>query len=113
MKVAPGTYLGKRNMKKKNKGVAYLFWLLGIFGLLGLQRFYLGKIGSGIIWLITWGVCGFGALYDLFTLGKQVREYNMEIENQQFRQDMRDSQMQTQTVLNATIAQSLLKEKKD
>lgn len=60
----------------KSKVAAYLLWLISIFGLLGFHRFYLGKIGTGIIWIITGGVFGIGALIDLFTLGSQVDQYN-------------------------------------
>jgi TM2 domain-containing membrane protein YozV len=60
----------------KSKGTAYLLWLCSIFGWLGLHRFYLGKIGTGIIWICTGGLCGIGAIYDLFTLGNQVDIYN-------------------------------------
>jgi TM2 domain-containing membrane protein YozV len=60
----------------KSKGIAYLLWLISCFGCLGFQRFYLGKVGTGIIWLISFGLFGFGALYDLFTLGNQVDVYN-------------------------------------
>ena len=60
----------------KSKGIAYLLWLVSIFGLLGFHRFYLGKIGTGIIWIVTIGVAGVGALIDLFTLGSQVELYN-------------------------------------
>ncbi len=64
----------------KSKGVAYLFWILSFFGVLGFHRFYIGKIGTGIIWFLTGGVLGIGALIDLFTLGGQVEQYNTNIE---------------------------------
>lgn len=60
----------------KSKGVAYVLWLVSIFGWLGIHRFYLGKVGTGLIWIFTGGVFGFGALIDLFTLGGQVEQYN-------------------------------------
>ena len=79
---------GKRKLKKlekaevltypkKSKGKAYLFWLVGFFGILGFHRFYLGRTGTGIGWLLTGGLMGFGAVYDLFALSKMVEEQNM------------------------------------
>ncbi len=64
----------------KSKGIAYLLWLLGFFGILGFHRFYIGKIGTGLLWLLTGGVFTLGALIDLFTLGSQVEQYNTKIE---------------------------------
>lgn len=60
----------------KSKGIAYTLWLLSIFGWLGFHRFYLGKIGTGILWIITGGLLGLGSLFDLFTLGGAVEQYN-------------------------------------
>jgi hypothetical protein len=57
-------------------GIAYLLWLVSGFGALGLHRFYLGKIFTGILWMCTGGLLGIGCLYDLFTLPFQVREAN-------------------------------------
>ncbi|WP_455381771.1 TM2 domain-containing protein [Salinispira pacifica] len=58
----------------KSLGMAYLFWFASWFGIAGLQRFYLGKVGSGILYLLTWGFFGLGTIYDMFTLPRQVRE---------------------------------------
>jgi predicted transcriptional regulator len=57
-------------------GIAYFLWLLSGFGVAGFHRFYLGKIGSGIIWLCSGGLFGIGSLYDFITLPSQVREAN-------------------------------------
>ncbi|MDR2808710.1 MAG: NINE protein [Spirochaetaceae bacterium] len=58
-------------------GVAYLLWFISGFGALGFHRFYLGKIPSGILWMLTGGLCGIGSLFDLFTLPSQVRNANL------------------------------------
>jgi hypothetical protein len=58
-------------------GIAYLLWACSCFGILGLHRFYLGKIGTGILWMCTAGLGGIGTLYDLFTLPRQVQEANI------------------------------------
>ena len=52
-------------------------WLLQTFlGPFGIHRFYLGKVWTGILWLLTGGLFGIGWLYDFFTLNAQVDEYN-------------------------------------
>ncbi len=52
-------------------------WILQMFlGLLGIHRFYLGKIFTGLLWLFTGGLCGIGWLYDFCTLNGQVDEQN-------------------------------------
>ncbi len=58
-------------------GIAYGMWAGWLFGFGGLHRLYLGKYGTGFIWLFTWGLFGFGQLYDLITLHRQVEEANL------------------------------------
>lgn len=58
----------------KSKGIAYL--LLVLLGIFGAHKFYLGKIGIGILYLLTGGLFIVGLVYDLFTLGNQVDVYN-------------------------------------
>ena len=57
--------------------VAYALWAISGGGALGLHRFYLGKAGTGFIWLFSGGLAGIGCIYDLFTLPRQVQEANM------------------------------------
>lgn len=52
-------------------------WILLTFlGLLGIHRFYMGKWGTGIVYLLTGGLFGIGFLYDLWTLNDQVSLIN-------------------------------------
>ncbi len=52
-------------------------WILQTFlGAFGIHRFYLGKIGTGILWLFTGGLFGIGYIYDYLTLNGQVDEAN-------------------------------------
>ncbi len=60
-----------------------LAWILLTFlGLFGLHRFYLGKWGTGILYLLTLGIFGIGLIYDFWTLNSQVSELNVSRQQQ-------------------------------
>jgi TM2 domain-containing membrane protein YozV len=59
---------------EKDYTIAWI--LLTFLGLFGVHRFYLGKIGTGIVYLLTAGLFGIGLLYDLWTLNEQVHMIN-------------------------------------
>lgn len=62
----------------KSKGTAYFLWCGCFIGFCGLHRLYIGKIGTGLIWLFTLGLLGVGQFIDLFTLGGQVDVANLK-----------------------------------
>lgn len=52
-------------------------WILQTFlGVLGIHRFYMGKIWTGLLWLLTGGLFLVGYVYDYLTLNRQVDELN-------------------------------------
>jgi TM2 domain-containing membrane protein YozV len=56
------------------KDITVTWILLAFLGIFGVHRFYQGKIGTGILWLLTGGLLGFGVIYDLFTLNEQIEQ---------------------------------------
>lgn len=62
-----------------NVAVAYLLWLISGCGALGFHRFYLGKTGTGVLWIFTGGLAMVGSVYDFFTLPRQVEEANFRL----------------------------------
>lgn len=59
--------------------IAYLLWFFSGFGIMGFHRFYLGKTGSGLLYMFTGGLFLAGGLYDLFNMEKLVHEANLRI----------------------------------
>lgn len=57
--------------------IGYGLWCLFLFGLGGVHRIYLGKYGTGILWLLTWGLFGIGQFVDLFRMKGLVRDANI------------------------------------
>ncbi|MCO8124440.1 TM2 domain-containing protein [Stieleria sp. TO1_6] len=54
-------------------------WGLHTFlGLFGVHRFYMGKIFTGVLYLLTGGLLGVGFVYDLLTLNEQIDELNVQ-----------------------------------
>jgi len=59
----------------KSKGLTYLLWFF--LGSLSAHRFYLGKIGTGILYLVTFQLFGIGWIIDFFRIGDMVDNYNL------------------------------------
>jgi hypothetical protein len=90
----------EKGEKKYKEGIAYGLWAGWLFGFAGLHRLYLGKYGTGFLWLFTWGMLGIGQLYDLITLRRQVEDANLLEEARAMRTSrMRDPERTPQQVL--------------
>jgi hypothetical protein len=59
-----------------NVGIAYALWAMSFFMISGFHRLYLGKTGTGLLWLFTFGFCWIGNIIDLFLIPGMVEDSN-------------------------------------
>lgn len=62
-----------RMSEEKDKWVAFLLCLF--FGMIGVHKFYEGKVGLGVVYLLTGGLCGFGWFIDCIILLTKPNKY--------------------------------------
>lgn len=60
-------------------GTAYLLWLGCLLQVHGLHRLYNGKILTGLLWMFSFGLFGFGQLIDLLLIPNMVDEHNTKL----------------------------------
>ena len=85
----------------KSIRTAYLLWLLGGLGCLGLHRFYLGKRKTAFIWMGTAGVLGIGAMADALLLRWLVRRHNRIRVLKQLRRRLKQVKEKKQLAIDA------------
>ena len=68
-------YAGKR----KEPQQLLILTLIGFLGIAGIQRFVTGEIGMGILYLLTWGLCGIGTIVDLVNNDRLASTYNQRM----------------------------------
>ncbi len=59
-------FQNQQRLSDKSRGTAAV--LCFFFGALGIHRFYVGKVGTGIIWMLTLGFLGLGVLIDFIMI---------------------------------------------
>ena len=67
-------FMSQYNSDKKDRTLALILSIL--LGTLGIDRFYIGDMGIGILKLLTAGVCGILYIIDWFMIMGKADEYN-------------------------------------
>ncbi len=53
--------------------------LIGLFGVAGIHRFFIGHIGMGILYFFTLGLCFIGTIVDMINYKNFAFEYNRKV----------------------------------
>lgn len=72
-----GTPVADPDEQPYSAGLGYGLWCAGLVGACGIHRFYVGKVGTGVLYLLTFGLLGLGQLVDLFRMKSLVRDANI------------------------------------
>ncbi|MCX7743751.1 MAG: TM2 domain-containing protein [Flavobacteriales bacterium] len=72
------TFLALYKSKRREHQMILILTLVGFFAVAGIQRFMLGQIGMGLLYLFTFGLCGIGTIVDLINHKKMTLEYNQK-----------------------------------
>lgn len=73
------TFVMVYNGKRKKTDTILLGCILGFLGVSGVQRFMVGQIGMGILYLFTCGLCFIGTIVDTINHKKLAFEYNQQM----------------------------------
>jgi len=65
--------------RRKDPQTILLCTLLGFIVVAGVQRFMLGQMGMGILYLFTGGLCVIGTIVDLVNYKKLTLEFNQRV----------------------------------
>lgn len=93
------TRASQTNMNKV--GTAYILWLGCLLQLHGLHRLYNGKILTGLLWMFSFGLFGFGQVIDLLLIPNMVDEHNTKLKARQGL--LPHGALPTQTVIQRVI----------
>jgi TM2 domain-containing membrane protein YozV len=66
---------------EERRGLAFSYglWCLSLVGLCGIHRIYNRKPVSGLLWLLTFGLCGIGQVVDLLLIPGMVEGANRRL----------------------------------
>lgn len=68
--------------RRKDSQTILLTTLVGFFGVAGVQRFILGHMGMGFLYLLTCGLCFIGTIVDLINHKQLTFDFNSQLAQQ-------------------------------
>lgn len=68
--------------RRRDPQLILLTTILGFVAVAGVQRFLIGQIGMGILYLFTAGLCFIGTIIDLINYQDLAFEYNQRMANE-------------------------------
>ena len=68
--------------RRRDPLMILLTTLLGFVAVAGVQRFLIGQIGMGLLYLFTGGLCVIGTIIDLINYQDLAFEYNQKMANE-------------------------------
>jgi TM2 domain-containing membrane protein YozV len=66
------------NGKRKKPQEILILTCLGFIVVAGIQRFVLGQVGMGILYLLTGGLCLIGTIVDVINYKQLATDYNLK-----------------------------------
>ena len=75
---ALNTFVVAYRAQRKDPTTVLLLTLLAALGVAGVNRFYLGQIGMGVLYLLTAGLCLVGSLIDVFRHKTLTTQFNQQ-----------------------------------
>ena len=74
-------FAGAYRQQRKDPQNVLLMAIIGLVAIPGLQRFWLGQTGMGLLYLFTWGFQFVGSIYDLVKYKTLALRYNHRVAN--------------------------------
>lgn len=65
--------------RRRDPILLLIFAVIGLFGVAGIHRFFVGHIGMGILYFLTMGLCFIGTIVDMINYKNFAFEYNRKI----------------------------------
>ena len=73
------TFAASYRAQRKDPNTVLLLTILGFIIVAGVQRFYVGQIGMGLLFLFTGGFCLIGTIIDVIGHKKLATQYNLGV----------------------------------
>jgi len=72
-------FAGVYGSRRKDPLLILITSAIGFLGVAGIQRFILGQIGMGILYLLTAGLCFIGTIIDMVNFRSNTFQYNQRV----------------------------------